>query len=87
MVVHHVGDADVKLQKIAKQVQAPFGSLLMMAKGTVGISKGLDEKGDAAMIVMSRKDAEEPAGGDETTKVGRQSRVRAGAGPWCWRCR
>ena len=37
----------------------------MMAKGTAGISKGLDEKGDAAMIVMSLKDAEAPAGGDE----------------------
>ena len=65
VVVHHVGDADVKLQKIAKQVQAPFGSLLMMAKGTAGISKGLDEKGDAAMIVMSLKGRRAPAGGDE----------------------
>ena len=37
VVVHHVGDTDAKIQKIAKQVQAPFGSLLMMAKGVVGI--------------------------------------------------
>jgi hypothetical protein len=59
VVVRHLADTDAKMSTLAKQVkaQADRGPLAELKKLT-GVSKGLDEKGDAVLIAMPPKDTD-----------------------------
>jgi hypothetical protein len=52
-VVHNLTEASRSIRELAKLVQAPAPDLLNLAKGTVGIQKGLDEQGDLAIVLAT----------------------------------
>ena len=52
-VVHNLTEASRSIQEVAKLVQAPAPDLLNLAKGMVGIQKGLDEQGDLAIVLAT----------------------------------
>lgn len=52
-VVHNLTDASRSIDNVAKLVQAPAPDLLSQAKNMTGVEKGLDEQGDAAIVLIS----------------------------------
>jgi hypothetical protein len=52
-VVHNLTEASRSIQDVAKLVQAPAPDFLSLAKGMVGIQKGLDEQGDLAIVFVT----------------------------------
>ncbi len=62
VVVRHLADTDAKIKTLAEQVGAPMDNTpLAQFKKSTGLSKGLDEKGDAVLISMPLKDADKEA--------------------------
>ncbi len=84
VVIHHLSDTDAKVQKVAKQVQAPIPSLLAAAKTMSGISKGLDEKGDAALVVMPLKNAGDEKADEKAEEQGDKPDALAAAAETGW---
>jgi len=56
--INGLGQADGKVVKLAKRMQLPATSLLTKLKEEIGIEKGLDEEGSAAIVVMPGEDAD-----------------------------
>jgi hypothetical protein len=56
-VVHHLAETDAKIQKAAQVAGTSVPGILDQVKASTGISKGLDEKGTAATIVMPGEDS------------------------------
>jgi hypothetical protein len=52
-VVHNLTDASRSVDDLARLVQAPAPELLNLAKTKTGMQKGLDERGDAAIVLTS----------------------------------
>jgi len=52
-VVHNLADVSQSVSDVAKLVQAPAPDLLSLAKQMSGITKGLDEQGDLAIVLTS----------------------------------
>lgn len=55
VVVNGPAAVDAKLQALGRQMQLPIPSLLTRLKAGIGIEKGLDEKGTAALLVLPPK--------------------------------
>ncbi len=52
-VVHDLAATSSSIGEVAKLVQAPAPDLLSMAKAMSGVSQGVDEQGDLALVVTS----------------------------------
>jgi hypothetical protein len=52
-VVHNLSGTSRDVGELAKILQAPDPDLLSMAKGKIGIQKGIDEQGDLALVLAS----------------------------------
>jgi hypothetical protein len=53
VVVHNLAKTNRSIGQVAKLVNAPVPDLLNKAKSASGIQKGIDEQGDAAMVLAS----------------------------------
>lgn len=52
-VIKDLSDANDRLTKVTQKMQLPVPDLLTMAKGFLGVDKGLDEKGGLAVALVS----------------------------------
>ncbi len=72
-VIRDIGDANARIGKLTEKMQLPVPDVLTLAKGLLGVDKGLDEKGGIAVAVVpldedeadAKKDAEEDDDEDE----------------------
>lgn len=52
-VINDLSDTNERVAKVLQKMQLPLPDLLTMAKGFVGVEKGLDEKGGMAVALVS----------------------------------
>ncbi len=52
-IIHNLTDASHSVDDLAKLVKAPIPDLLSLAEKKSGLQKGLDEQGDAAIILTN----------------------------------
>ena len=55
-VIKDLSDANEKVTKVTQKMQIPMPDLLTLAKGFVGVQKGLDEKGGLAIALVAGPD-------------------------------
>jgi len=60
VLVNRLAESDAKIQALCRQMQLPAPSPLNMLKAQAGIKQALDEKGSAAIVVMSGEEAGSP---------------------------
>jgi hypothetical protein len=60
IAVHRISTTNENFQKLARELQAPFGSPLDMIKSITGVRTGVDEKGSAAFVALPGSDPDGP---------------------------
>ena len=57
VVINDLSDLSSKIEKVAKQINAPAAPPLLMLKTLTGIQEGLDESGSVALAILPAEGA------------------------------